>query len=313
VVPCTRRHRYFSTLSMAFGAGRVTCLSHLLHGDTIIFFPSIFSAAEFVEAVSRHRVTATYVVPSVVRQLMAITEPDKPLLSGLDILMTAGAPLFANEKREALHRLTPYFHEFYGATAMGNISVLRPEAMLDRPTSVGRPFPLVEVEIVDENDRPVGLEQIGQLRCRGPALASPIATSDPAAATEFRHGWHYPGELASLDSDAYVYLHGRTTEVVFRGASKIFPAEVEAVLQAHTGVAESAVVAARASRGSEQEMVAYVIAAGPVSPGQLLAHCRRQLTPYKVPKAIHIVSELPRNPNGKIDKRTLASGLLASG
>lgn len=304
-MPSGKRRRYLSTLSMSFSAGRVAFLSHLLYGDTLIFYPAMFSAAEFVEAVSRHEASVAYVVPSALRQLLAIAETDKPLLPGLDVLLTAGAPLFPDEKREIFRKLTPNFHEIYGATAIGPMSLLRPQDMLERPESVGRPFPLVDIEVVDDNDRPVAAGETGRLRCRGPALTSPV--QGHAAAGDFRDGWHYPGELAALDKSGYLHLHGRTSEVVFRGGAKIFPTEIEAVLQAHHSVAEAAVIA-RASTGNEQELVAYVVAGAPVAAGQLLAHCRRRLTPYKVPREIHIVSELPRNASGKLDKRALAKG-----
>ena len=309
VVPSAKRQRYLSTLSMSFSAGRVAFLSHLLRGDTLIFYPAMFSASEFVEAVPRHQATVAYVVPSALRQLLAIAETDKPLLPGLEVLITAGAPLFPDEKREVFRKLSPNFHEIYGATAIGPMSVLRPQDMMERPESVGRPFPLIDIEIVDDRDRPVQTGETGRLRCRGPALTSPIPGH--AIAGDFRDGWHYPGELAALDADGYLRLHGRTSEVIFRGGAKIFPTEIEAVLQAHESVAEAAVVA-RVSSGNEQELVAYVIAGAPVAPGQLLAHCRRRLTPYKVPREIHVVSELPRNAAGKLDKRALASQAAAS-
>jgi len=309
LMPSIRPHRYLSTFSISFSAGRVACLLHLFHGNTIILYPSIFTASEFMEAVSRHRVTAAHLAPSTLRQLLTLAEIDKPLLPGLGLLLGAGAPLFADEKQHAVRKLTPNFHEIYAATALGPISVLRPNDIAKCADSVGRPFPLVDVEIVDENDRPVLAGETGRLRCRGPALTSPILGD--AAAGDFRDGWHYPGELAALDPSGYLHLHGRTSEVIFRGGAKIFPTEVEAVLQAHESVAEAAVVA-RASSGNEQELVAYVIAAAPVASGQLLAHCRRRLTPYKVPREIHIVSELPRNASGKLDKRALASPPAAS-
>ncbi len=308
LMPSIRPHRYLSTFSISFSAGRVACLLHLFHGNTIILYPSIFTASEFMEAVSRHRVTAAHLAPSTLRQLLTLAEIDKPLLPGLGLLLGAGAPLFADEKQHAVRKLTPNFHEIYAATALGPISVLRPNDIAKCADSVGRPFPLVDVEIVDDNDRPVLAGETGRLRCRGPALTSPILGD--AAVGDFRDGWHYPGELAALDESGYIHLHGRTSEVIFRGGAKIFPTEVEAVLQAHESVAEAAVVA-RASSGNEQELVAYVIAGAPVAPGQLLAHCRRLLTPYKVPREIHIVSELPRNPSGKLDKRALASRAAA--
>jgi acyl-coenzyme A synthetase/AMP-(fatty) acid ligase len=309
VMPSGTPRRYLSMLSMSFSASRVAFLSHLLHGDALIFYPAMFLAAEFVEAVSRNEATVAYIVPSAVRQLLAIAEMEKPLLPGLDVLLTAGAPLFPDEKREIFRKLTPNFHEIYGATAIGPMSVLRPQDVTTRPESVGRPFPLVDIEIVDDHERPVPVGETGRLRCRGPALTSPIPGN--AAEDDFRDGWHYPGELAALDESGYLHLHGRTSEVIFRGGAKIFPTEIEVVLQAHESVAEAAVVA-RASSDNEQELVAYVIAGAAVTPGQLLALCRRRLTPYKVPREIHIVSQLPRNPSGKLDKHALTSRSAAT-
>ena len=306
VVPASRRHRYLSTLSISFSAGRAAFLSHLLHGDTVVFHASTFTGAEFVETVSRQKISVAFVVPSVVRQLLQIAGTGSPLLPDLDVFLSAGAPLFADEKRDAFHKLTPNFHEMYGATAIGVMSVLRPNDMLERSTSVGRPFSLIDLEVVDESDRPLDVGEAGYLRCRGPALASPWGGTPEATSSEFRDGWHYPGEVATVDSCGYVFLQGRKSEVIFRGGAKIFPAEVEAALMAHEGVAE-AVVVGRASAGKEQELVAYVIASRPLEPGELLAHCRTRLTAYKVPRDIHVVSELPRNPSGKLDKRALTN------
>ena len=92
--------------------------------------------------------------------------------------------------------------------------------------------------------------------------------------------------------------------MIFRGGAKIFPSEVEAVLQMHECVAEAAVVG-RALSNNEQEAVAFVVLKSPSTPGQLLAYCRTQLTAFKVPREIHIVAELPRTLSGKIDKRAL--------
>jgi acyl-coenzyme A synthetase/AMP-(fatty) acid ligase len=142
------------------------------------------------------------------------------------------------------------------------------------------------------------------LRCRGPALGSPIAGE---SADDFRNGWHCPGELAAFDERGYIHLHGRTSEVIFRGGAKIFPTEVEAALQRHEKVGEAAVVARSCNPSGEAELAAYVVTRGEITAGQLLAYCRQQLAPYKVPRQIHIVPELPRNLSGKVDKRALAN------
>ena len=302
VVP-PRQHRYLSTLPLYFSAGRLGCLAHLLRGDTLILHPILFSPKEFIENVSRHAATVAFVVPSVLRQLLTMTHGGLPLLPKIDLLISGGSPFFAEEKLQVISTVTPYFCEMYGTAASGPMSALRGENIQDRPTSVGRPFSFVDVEIVDDDDHPLEAGATGQIRCRGPGLTSPI-TSPAMTATGFRNGWYYPGELGSLDEFGYIFLQGRTSEVIFRGGAKIFPSEVEAVLQMHECVAEAAVVG-RALSNNEQEAVAFVVLKHPSTPGELLAHCRTQLTAFKVPREIRIVAELPRNLSGKIDKRAL--------
>ena len=314
VVPASSRHRCLITLPLYFSAGRMRCLAHLIRGDTLILYPALFTAEEFVEVVYQHKVSASFVVPSVVRQLLPIAAEGKRLFPDLDVFVCSGAPLFADEKREALRSISAKFHEVYGNTAIGGLSVLRPEDIIDRPASVGRPFSLVEVEVVNDDDRPVGPEIPGRLRCRGPGLTTPIpGLNQRSSAEDFREGWHYPGNVAALDELGYIYLQGRTSDVIFRGGAKIFPAEVEAVLQGHEAVAEAAVVGS-ASSDHQQELIAYVVARRELAPGELLAYCRTQLTAYKVPRDIHIVPELPRNSSGKLDRRAVlqrAAGLKA--
>lgn len=305
LVPPTPRHCCLLTLPLYFSVGRTRCLGALMRGDTVIFYPSLFTAAEFVEVVNRYKVTASFVVPSVMRQLLSIAAEGKPLFPNLAVLGCAGAPLFADEKRRALRSLSSKFLETYGNTPIGCVSVLRPEDMIERPTSVGRPVRLVDVEVVDDDDRPVETETPGRLRCRGPALASPISgLDDQSSAEDFRDGWHYPGDVAAVDEFGYIYLQGRTSEVIFRGGAKIFPAEVEAVLLGHEAVAEAAVVGSP-STDHQQELVAYIVARRELAPGELLAYCRTRLTAYKVPRDIHIVPELPRNSTGKLDRRAV--------
>jgi acyl-CoA synthetase (AMP-forming)/AMP-acid ligase II len=298
------RHRYLSTLPLYFSAGRLACLAHLLRGDTLILHPVLFSPEEFIENVSRHHATVAFVVPSVLRQLLTMPQDQLPLLPNIDLLISGGSPFFAEEKLEVTRMLTPRFCEMYGTAASGPMSALRGEDIQERPTSVGRPFSFVEVQIVDDDDLPLEAGATGQLRCRGPGLTSSSTIPLTMTATGFRSGWYYPGELGSLDELGYIFLQGRTSEVIFRGGAKIFPSEVEAVLQMHECVAEVAVVG-RALSNNEQEAIAFVALKGPSTSGELLAHCRSQLTAFKVPREIYIVPELPKNSSGKIDKRAL--------
>jgi acyl-CoA synthetase (AMP-forming)/AMP-acid ligase II len=306
IVPSVRRQRFLLTLPHFFSAARLASLAHLVRGDTVIIYPSFFTAMEFVQIAAQTRATAGFVAPSIVRQVLPIAEPGKPLFPQMDVLICGGAPLFAEEKLEALHKLTPKFHEMYGAAAIGPMAVLRPEDIAEYPASVGRPFSLIDMEVVDERDQPLAADMPGRLRCRGPGITTPIG--DGYGPEDFRNGWYYPGEVAALDQRGYIFLQGRSSEVIFRGGAKVFPSEIEALLCAHEAVAEAAVVG-RVRTDPEHELVAYIIARRPVSPGELLAYCRAGLTAYKVPREVIIVESLPHNASGKIDKLALQSDL----
>jgi acyl-CoA synthetase (AMP-forming)/AMP-acid ligase II len=298
------RHRFLLIMPLYFSAGRLCCFAHLLRGDTLILYPAQCSAREIIEIVSRHKVTATFIVTSMVRELLALTDDHQPLLPSIEVLISGGAPLLADEKLETLRKVTPRFCEMYGAAAIGPMAALRASEIREWPTSVGRPFSFVDIEIVDDHDRALDAGATGHLRCRGPGLTLPAANSSRAGGADFRNGWHYPGELASIDELGHIFLQGRKSEVIFQGGAKIFPSEVEGVLQAHESVVEATVVG-RTLSNNEQEVVAYVVTKRPVTPGELLAHCRTRLTAFKVPREIQIIAELPRNASGKVDKRAL--------
>jgi acyl-coenzyme A synthetase/AMP-(fatty) acid ligase len=298
----TRAHRALLPLPLYYTAVRKVLLAFLLRGDSVILYPSLFTAAEFVQAATLYKATASFVPPSAIRELLAIADPGRLLLPDLDVLAIVGAPLFAEEKRETSRLLTRGLHDFYGTAPTGPVAVLRPEDMAERAASVGRPPPVIDVEVVDDAGRTLGPHAPGRLRCRGPGIASPVGAGH--GPDDFRDGWYYPGEIAAMDERGYIFLQGRTSEVIFRGGAKVFPVEVEGVLQAHGAVLEAAVVG-RPTSNNEHELVAFVTINRPVTSGELMAHCRTRLTAHKVPREIHIIPELPRSSSGKVDKRAL--------
>jgi len=299
------RHRFLCTMPLYYSGGRNSCIAHLLRGDCVVLHPSLFSADEYVGIVTRQAITVAGLVPSMVRQLLAAPGPE-PMLPGLATLFCTGAPLHAEEKREAARRLSPHFHERYGTAETLAISILRPADFATRADSVGRPHSLAEITIADEADNPLPTGATGRLRYRGPGLGTPL--NGIAGNPNFRGGFYYPGEIARLDEAGYIFLAGRTSDVIIRSGAKFFPAEIEAVLAEHGCVAESAVFG-HPGAGGEDNVVAFIVPRSPVSVGALLAHCRGRLSPHKVPRQFHIVAELPKNTAGKIDKRALAAAM----
>jgi acyl-coenzyme A synthetase/AMP-(fatty) acid ligase len=295
-------HRYLSALPLYYSGGRNSCLAHLLRGDSVIVYPSLFGPDEYIDVVRRQQVTTGVVVPAVVRQLLKSGGGD-PLFPGIAALFCTGAPLHAEEKREAWRRVTPSFHERYGTAETLAIAVLRPGDIAERANSVGQPHSLTEIEVVDGDDRPLPDGAVGRLRVRGPGLAS--ALPGQALAAGFRAGWFYPGEIGWLDELGYLFLRGRTAEVIIRGGAKIYPAEVEKALLEHPDILEAAVIG-RLNTDNEDDVVAFVASRRQLGVGELLAHCRTRLTAHKVPRQIHFLPELPKNTSGKVDKPALA-------
>jgi acyl-CoA synthetase (AMP-forming)/AMP-acid ligase II len=303
-------HRYFSASPLAFSAGRGYCLTHLIRGHTVILHPPLFTAEEYVETANRAAATVGFVVPTILRDLLALPASGELLLPGLQALICAGAPTHPEEKRAALQRVTPNLFEVYGTVGTGPITVLRPEEMAAHAASAGRPAEVWEIEIVDEADRVLPRGGEGRLRVRGPGAASGLDTEAASASEAIRHGWYYTGEIAALDPDGFLYLRGRATDVILRGGSNVYPDEVEAVLAEHAAVAEAAVVG-RPSLHLGEEVVAFIVARAPVASDELAAHCRRRLSAYKVPAEIHLVEALPRTNFGKTDRKRLAASLAA--
>jgi len=299
-------HKFLCTLPLYYSGGRNSCLAHLLRGDCVELYPNLYSPAEYVELVARRHITVAVMVPTGIRQLLDAAG-DAPLLPNLSALFCTGAPLHIAEKLDAARRLTPQFHERYGTAETLAVSVLHPEDFTARGGSVGQPHSLVELDVVDADDRSLPDGEAGILRIRGPGMASPVAAQTEQR--KFRGGWYYPGEIARMDADGYLFMGGRTSDVIMRNGAKVYPAEVEGALMEHPGILEAAVLGVLGS-DNEERVVAFVVPAGNIAAGALIAHCRTRLTAHKVPAKFHFLADLPKNTAGKIDRAALY-GLLA--
>ncbi|NBX88479.1 MAG: long-chain fatty acid--CoA ligase, partial [Betaproteobacteria bacterium] len=129
-----------------------------------------------------------------------------------------------------------------------------------------------------------------------------------ASALAFRDGWYLPGDLGYVDVDGFVYITGREKDMIIRGGVNVYPNEIESVLLGHEQVAEAAVVGAPSAQLGE-EVIAYVTTRSPIEAEVLRALCAKELAPYKVPKTIVVLPEMPRTNVGKIDKQRLRNSL----
>jgi fatty-acyl-CoA synthase len=183
----------------------------------------------------------------------------------------------------------------YGLTeAAPNVLCLPPEDARRKAGWAGKPYPYVTCD----------LGPGGELLVRGPNVFPGYWRNEEETAAAFRDGWLLTGDIAERDDEGNYRIRGRAKEMVVSGGENIYPAEIEAVLHEHHAVADAAVVGAPDERWGEV-CVAFVVLAAPASEDELRAHCLEHLARFKVPKAFHVVDELPRNSMGKVIKAEL--------
>jgi acyl-CoA synthetase (AMP-forming)/AMP-acid ligase II len=248
--------------------------------------------------------TAIFLVPTMIRRLLD-EQPPGVALPTIRVLISSGSALHPEERLTIRDRLTPNLFEFYSSTEGGAISVLTPADCERHPDSVGRPAFRVAVEIVDEAHAPLPPDSVGRLRYRSPASAREYWNAEGGDA--FRDGWFYPGDLARLDEDGFLHLHGRAKDMIIRGGVNIYPQDIERIVAEIPGVRDVAVAGAPA-REMGEEVAAFVVSEG-VDADAIAAHCRARLAPYKVPSIIRFLPELPRNAGGKVVKSALLASL----
>lgn len=307
---------HFNAAPLSFSASRTQTISRLCEGNTVHFFPSMFSPEEFVEALNRSQATFTFVVPTVIRSLVeyARSHPqDGPLFPTLLGMQGGGSMSTPDEKREAKRLLTPHYYEVYASSLAGTFTVLRGEDVDNHADTVGRVIPTVRLEIVDDEDRLLPAGEAGIIRLRTPSMATGTYRNIARATGDrLKDGWIYPGDLGSIDADGYVRILGRTSDVIIRGGANVHPAEVEKILSTHPAV-RAVTVLGYASEREGEEIGAVVVGDSNVGEAELTAFVRAQLPPDKRPRRFLLVPALPVTNAGKPDKAAMRKLLEGDG
>lgn len=198
--------------------------------------------------------------------------------------------------------------EGYGQSETGPVLTFNPLYGLRKPGSVGVPLPDTDIQVVDLDNgvQPLAVGDQGEIRVRGPQMMMGYRNRPDENAMVMRDGWLYTGDVGEFDADGYLYIRDRKKEMAKVSGFNVFPREIEEVLYLHPAVREAAAV--RVPDEYRGELVKAFVAlhkGAMVTPEQLSAHCRENLTKYKVPATVSIVDELPKTAVGKIDKNRL--------
>jgi acyl-CoA synthetase (AMP-forming)/AMP-acid ligase II len=263
---------------------------HTLLAGGEVLLPGAFDGARAAAAISTLRPTTTFCVPTHLQRLLARDDVD---WSSFRRLVHAGAPCPAPLKRAVLEALPDgSVWEFYGSTE-AQFTVCAPEDWLAHPGSVGRARP----------GRRLETDERGQLWCAVPPWARFEYWRAPEkTAAAWRGDRVTVGDLGRVDDDGTVWLDGRREDLVISGGVNVYPAEVEAVLDAHPDVVESAVFGVADEEWGQRVVAAYV---GAADPADLAAWSRERLAAAKRPKSLHRLDDLPRTSTGKVRRLDL--------
>jgi long-chain acyl-CoA synthetase len=280
-------------------------------GSTIVIAPRPH-IGEVAKLVQEHRVTTFIGVPTLFHFLVTMRDFGRYDFSSLKTISYAGATMPVQTIQRLKERL-PWveLRNFFGLTETTSVThVLPGPDALERPDSVGKVLPDVGAMIADNNGNPLPPGQIGELCFRTENVVTGYWNRPGMLEESTRDGWFHTGDLAYVDEDGYLYLRGRSKDMIIVGGENVYANEVEGVIMSHGKVLECAVVGVEATgvRAYLGELVKAVVVpeeGADLSEADVKRHCAQHLASYKVPQIVEFRSELPRNPSGKVLKRQL--------
>ena len=268
-----------------------------------------FSPQSFCEAVERERVSHTVLVPTMINLLTQFPDLKKYDLSSLELIGYGGSPM-APELVHRVRTLLPNLKlvQGYGLSESGYLTgLLDHEHTEDKLTSCGRPCLGIDVRVMDESGKEVASGQTGELVARGANVMREYWNNSEETGRAFRDGLFRTGDVGYQDAHGYFYILDRLKDMIVTGGENVYSGEVEAVLYSHPAVREAAVFGIPDPKWGE--LVTACVVLKPemnLNSDDLIAHCRRSLANYKVPRRIEFsATELPKSGSGKILKKVL--------
>ncbi|CAO3428100.1 AMP-binding protein [Azospirillum argentinense] len=300
---------FCGTPSLAFAYGQGGMLLFPLRVGASVVLLDRATPERLLEVTAKHKATVMFTVPTVYRAMTARIEEDPSLAEGLRTLracVSAGEPLPATtlEGWQAVTGME--ILDSFGTTEMLNAVLHSPPGAV-RPGATGTVVPGYEARVVDDSLTPLPPGQIGRLAVRGPTGC--IYLDDPRQENYVQGGWNLTGDAFRMDEDGYFWYHARTDDLIVSAGYKISGLEVEDVLLGHEAVEECAVIAAPDPlRGSIPK--AFIVTRDGVRPSDDLAerlqcYVKDRIAPYKYPRAVEFLEQLPRTETGKIQRYKL--------
>ncbi|GAA3647306.1 long-chain-fatty-acid--CoA ligase [Microbacterium marinilacus] len=316
-VPTIARGRgtsVYAVLPMFHAYGLTLCLTFAMSmGARLVLFPK-FDPDMVLDAVRRHPATFLPLVPPIAERLLKRAKERGVSLAGTEIAISGAMALSAELVEPFEAESGGFLVEGYGLSECSPVLMANPVATHRVAGSIGLPLPGTECRVVDPDDptRDVEPGQPGELLVRGPQVFGGYYGKPEETETVFVDGWFRTGDIVTIDDAGFVRIVDRIKELIITGGFNVAPTEVENALRQHPDVADAAVVGL-VSPHSGEEVVAAVVAdeGAEIDVEAVRAFVRGILTPYKVPRRIFVVDELPKSMIGKVLRRQVKERIQA--
>lgn len=293
----------------------VYTLPQIILGGTTILIRQ-FDPALVLKLIEQEKVTVFAAVPTMYQMMTQAPNWEEADLSSLRFCTSGGAPLPVPLIEKYTREKGIRFKQGFGMTEFGpGIFALAPEDAVRKAGSIGRPNFFVDARIVDDENRPLGPNQIGELVLKGPSLCSGYF-GDPEATAQMldEEGWFHTGDLAYYDEDWYFYIVDRKKDMFISGGENVYPVEIEKALYEHPAVHMCAVIGVPDPKWGEVGLACVVLKPGATATEEeLIAFLKERLASYKVPKRVVFMDSLPISAAGKILKRELRKQFAGEG
>lgn len=277
----------------------------IVYGGTFVVVDTL-SPRMVAEVIQQHGVTWMMAVPSFYEMLLDFMDGHDVPLPSLRVLEAGGAYVSPETLDRMEHAFKARFLPVWGCTEATGVGLGMLAEGDRRPGSTGKPIPGYDVLVADEEGQPMPAGEAGLLWIKGPAVVSGYVNMPEDTERAFTNGWYNTNDLVRIDEEGFVYFTGRKSEMLKIGGIRVFPLEIEQVIQQHPDVRD--VVVVRAEERLRGEVPRAIITTKPGSTlnfRKVQAYCRERMANYKVPRIVEFWKEIPKLPNGKIDKKAV--------
>ncbi len=272
--------------------------------------------AVLLGTIPKYKVTELFLPPTVIYRLLDIPDLGKKVdFSSVKYFLYGAAPMSVEKLKQAIDVIGPVMMGGYGQTeAPASISFLPPgEHMVagklasdERLSSVGRPNPLIHVEIMNEANHILAQGETGEICVRGDLVMKGYYKAPDKTAETIIDGWLHTGDIGHIDGEGYLHITDRKKDMIISGGFNVYPSEVEQVIWGHPAVQDCAVIGVPDEKWGEAVKAVVELNKGQsVTAEELIALCKQKLGSVKAPKTVEFIAALPRSPVGKVLKKDI--------